>query len=83
MPPGVLDAEVALDRRLEQIAERRRERDGGAERERLEIVRKPWSYMAKKATAIAAIVPPTNPSHDFPGEILGAILCRPIVRPTK
>ena len=82
-PARVLDAEVALDRRLEQVAERRGERDRGAERERLEIVRKPWSYIAKNATAIAASVPPTKPSHDFPGEIVGAILWRPIVRPTK
>ena len=28
--------------------------------------------MAKNATAIAAIVPPTKPSHDLPGEIVGA-----------
>ena len=46
-------------------------------------MRNPWSYIAKNATAIAARVPPTKPSQDFPGEIVGAILCRPIVRPTK
>ena len=28
-------------------------------------------------------MPPTKPSHDFPGEITGAIRCLPIARPTK
>src|SRR5450759_5818765 len=33
-------------------------------------------------TAMVPSVPAANPSHDFLGEICGAILCRPIVAPT-
>src|SRR5438309_4600774 len=35
------------------------------------------------ATKTVAAVPNTNPSHVLPGDVVGAILCRPKTRPPK
>ena len=80
----VLDAEVALDRGLEQVAERRGQRDREAEDERLAGRHDVLLVEREERDGDRGdACPPTKPSHDFPGEIAGAIRCRPIARPTK
>ena len=75
----VLDAEVALDHRLAEVAEGGGDHDGQAEQQR------PATRLAVEQQSAAATAPPTaqnsadpaKPSQDFFGLTVGAIGCLP------
>ena len=85
-PPGVLDAQIALEHRLEEVAERSGQRDGDAEEERLADREERLAVLVerrRRRRGSRPAVPKTKPSHVLPGEIAGASLCRPSARPPK
>ena len=74
----VLDAEVALDHRLAQVAERGHHHRDQPEQRRPPTRRRRSSTTTRTTPATTQVsADPAKPSHDFFGEITGAIGCLP------